>query len=118
MVVRLRQFFLVLIAFAVIGGQSSQLARSAETMTTMAAAGMPCDMMMPHRAADHDNQMPCKGLTPDCIKQMGCIVDAALPARFVAVTPAVHSGEVAYWPARSSLADFVRDPEALPPRTT
>lgn len=115
MIARLRQLFLVLIAFAVIGGQSTQLARSAETMTV---AGMPCDMMMPHTDADHDKQMPCKGLTPDCIKQMGCIVDAALPARLVAVTPIVHSGEVAYWPLQSSLADFVRDPEALPPRTT
>lgn len=83
----------------------------------IAAMGMPCDMMMPQTGANHDQQMPCKGLTPDCIKQMGCIADVALPTCFFAVTPAIHSGEVAYWPERSGLADFLNNPEPLPPRT-
>lgn len=115
---RLRLVLLALIAFAIVGGPSSQLARSAENLVQIAAVGIPCDVMMPQTGANHDQQMPCKGFTPECIKQMGCIVDIALPTCFFAITPAIHSVEVAYWPAWSSSAGFLASPEPLPPRTT
>lgn len=119
MVTRMRQLLLVLIAFAFVGGTSSQLARAAEYAAPMAMAGMPCDMMMsPAGMHDEKPMPPCKGMTPDCIKQMGCVTDAALPARAVNLDIAVHFSEVDYWSAWSRLADFIREPEPLPPRTT
>jgi len=70
---RARQLLIVLIAFAFIGGTSSQLVRAAEHAAPMMMAGMPCDMMMSHAGMQHDNQMPpCKGTASDCLKQMGC----------------------------------------------
>ncbi|WP_428375592.1 hypothetical protein [Lichenicoccus sp.] len=118
MVHRLRQLLLVLIAFAFIGGTSSQLVRSAAYAAPMAMAGMPCDKTMSHAGMPNEKPMPpCKGMTPDCIKQMGCVTDAALPARAVSLDIAVRGSDVDYWSAWSKLADFVREPEPLPPRT-
>ncbi len=118
MVHRLRQFLLVLIAFALIGGTSSQLARLAQYAAPAVMAGMPCDMMMSHARMNADKPMqPCKGMTSECIKQMGCVTDAALPARTVNLDIAVHFSSVDYWSAWSTLADLVRAPEPLPPRT-
>lgn len=118
MIHRLRQLLLVLIAFAFVGGTSSRLARSAEYAAPMAMAGMPCDMMMSHAGMQDDMPMPpCKGMTPDCIKQMGCVTDAAFPARTLSIDLAVHLSNVDYWSVSSTLADFVREPEPLPPRT-
>jgi hypothetical protein len=119
MVQRLRQLLLVLIAFAFIGGTSAQLARAAEYAAPMGVMGMPCDMMAMSQAGMPDDQPmpPCKGMTPDCIKQMGCVTDAGLPARTVSLDIAVHLSTVDYWSAWSRLVDFVREPEPLPPRT-
>lgn len=117
MVLRLRQLLLVLIAFAFIGGTPSQVARSAESAVPMMMAGMPCDMMTSHAGMREDKPMsPCKGMSSDC-KQMGCVADAALPARTVNLDIAVAFSDVDYWSAWSRLADFVREPEPLPPRT-
>jgi hypothetical protein len=113
-----RRLLLVLIAFAVVGGQTTQLAQSAEYAAPMTMAGMPCDMMMPAIGTDHGKPMtPCKGMTPDCIKLMGCITDVALPARFVSNAFTVRFTAVDYWSASSELAEIVSTPEPLPPRT-
>lgn len=119
MVHRLRQLLLVLIAFAFIGGTSAQLARAAEYAAPMGVMSMPCDMTtMSHAGMPDDQPMPpCKGMTPDCIKQMGCVTDAGLPARAMSLDVAVHFSDVDYWSACYSVADFVREPESLPPRT-
>jgi hypothetical protein len=62
-----------------------ELAQSAQNAGPMTMSGMPCDMMMMSAAgADHGKPMaPCKGMTPDCIKQMGCVTDVAVPALLV-----------------------------------
>jgi hypothetical protein len=116
----LRQCLFALIAFAMIGGTTTQLARSASLITPMTmAAGVPCDMMAPMAGAEHGKPMtPCKGMTPDCMKQMGCVADIGLPIRFVSHEPAARSSAVAYWSARSEATGLSRTPEPLPPRTT
>ena len=117
MVHGLRRILLVLIAFAFIGGTSSQLAHSVEYAAPMTMAGMPCDMMMSHTGMRDGKPMsPCKSTNSDC-KQMGCVADAAMPARTVNLDIAVSFSDVDYWSAWSRLADFVREPEPLPPRT-
>jgi hypothetical protein len=114
----LRKLLLVLVAFAIIGGTTSELARSAQYSTVMAMAGMPCEMTMPAADADHGKStMPCKGMTSDCMKLMGCIADTSLPARFVSHEFVAHVSKVDYWSALSKLAGLVATPEPLPPRT-
>jgi hypothetical protein len=113
-----RRLLLVLIAFAVAGGTTTQLAQSAQYAAAMTMVGTPCDMMMPAAGTDHSKPMtPCKGMTPDCIKLMGCITDVALPAPFMSHAFTVRFAAVDYWPALLELAELVSTPEPLPPRT-
>jgi hypothetical protein len=114
----LRHVLFVLITFAIVGGTTGQFAQSAQYATPMTMAGMPCDMVMPADGADHGKPMaPCKGMTPDCIKVMGCVTDVALPARLISHEFAAQFTTVNYWTAVSALADLVSTPEPLPPRT-
>jgi len=119
MMFRLAQrFLLVLVVFAVVGAPTAQLAQAAQSPGPTAMAQMPCDMMMPAADMGHGTPLaPCKGLTPDCIKQMGCIVDVALPVRLASGDAAVAFSAVAYWAAWSEMAGLVRRPEPFPPRT-
>lgn len=113
-----RHLLFVLIAFALVGGTTSELAHATEYAAPMTMAGMPCDMMMPTADADHGKPMaPCKGMTPDCIKMIGCVTDVALPARLMRLAFAGQFTTVNYWTALSRLADRVSTPEPLPPRT-
>jgi len=119
MIRALRQFLFVLIAFAIVGRTTTQLAQPAQYATPMTMAGMPRDMMMmPAAGADHGKPMaPCKGITPDCIKQMGCVTDVALPARLMNNEFVAHFTAVDYWSALSAMSKLIRTPEPLPPRT-
>lgn len=128
----LRPFLLALIAFAMIGGTTAQLARSAAllapvTMTSMTPTamtpatitGLPCDMIAPMAGAEHGApMMPCKGITPDCIKQMGCVVDTGLPVRLAGHHVAVRFSAVDYWNAWPRVTGLAHAPEPLPPRTS
>ncbi len=114
-----RRFLLVLIVFAVIGAPVVHLAQpAAAAMASMAMADMPCDMAMPMADAGHGAPMvPCKGLTPECIKQMGCVANAALPARLADNDTVFAFGPVAYWFAWFEVTGVAHIPEPLPPRT-
>jgi len=113
------RFLLALIVFAVIGGPMVHLAQpAAASMSATAMADVPCDMAMPMADAGHGAPMaPCKGLTPECIKQMGCVANVALPIRLVDAEAVFTFSPVTYWSARSSMAGVAREPEPLPPRT-
>lgn len=109
----------VLVAFALIGGPSLQLAQPAQATASTFSAEMPCAGMASMADPGQGTPMaPCKGLTPDCIKQMGCVVDVAVPARLAATAVVFASSPVAYWSALSLMAGVSRQPEPLPPRTT
>jgi hypothetical protein len=115
----LRHILLLLVAFAVVGGTTSEFARAAQYSTVMVAAGMPCDMAMPASASGDTKPMaPCKGMTPDCIKQMGCLTVTGLPAHFLTYESTVQYSAINYWTATSELAGLDHEPEPLPPRTT
>jgi hypothetical protein len=45
------RLMLALIAFAIVGGTTVQLAQSSQYAAPMAIAGMPCDMMTPGMAS-------------------------------------------------------------------
>lgn len=113
------RFLLVLIAFAVIGGPTLHLAQPPQFMPSMAMGDVPCDMAMPVADAGHGAPMlPCKGMTADCIKEMGCVANVALPTRMANTDVVFAFRPVAYWSARSEMAGVVHEPADLPPRTT
>lgn len=114
-----RRLLLALVAFALIGGTTSQLALATANSAYMSIATMPCDMAMPGMDAGHHKPMPpCKGLTPDCIKQMGCVANTALPPHLVGFERSMQGRLVDYWPTRPNFAGAENAPEPLPPRTT
>ena len=111
------RMLLVLIVFAVIGGPVVQLAQPAAATASIVMADMPCDMAMPMADAGHGAPMaPCKGLTPECIKQMGCVANIALPARLADADTVFAFGPVAYWSVWFEMTGVVHQPEPLPPR--
>ena len=71
----------MLVALAIVGGTSSQQVASAAP--GIFVVGMPCDMVMSGQTADDgaDAKIPCKTMTVDCLKQLGCATDIALLAR-------------------------------------
>ena len=106
MPVALRKILFALLAVATLGASSPQLAPVVSSTTPMTMLGTPCD------------QMPCKAMTPACLKQIGCSVSLALPARAPAIAGAARFVEVDYWLAGAELAGVAHTPEPLPPRTT
>ena len=119
MVRLLRHILFALVAFALVGGTTSDFARAAAYSPVMAAMDAPCDMAMPMSASGDDAKPmpPCKGLTADCIKQMGCVTVVGLPVPFTARETAVKHAAVTYWPPLTKLVSFYRQPEPQPPRT-
>jgi hypothetical protein len=115
----LRHLLLLLLAFALVGGTTSELARAAAYGPVAAMADMPCDMTMPTSASGSDATpvAPCKGMTADCIKQMGCVTVQALPVPFMTHETAVQYSAVDYWASFSKLVSLALEPEPLPPRT-
>lgn len=107
----------VFLMFVLVGGPTVHLAQPA-LVAAQAMADMPCGMTMPMPDVEQGTPTPpCKGLTPDCMKQMGCVVDVALPARLASADLAVAFSTVDYWSAWPSMSGVVREPEPLPPRT-
>lgn len=114
-----RRLLLVLIAFAIVGGTTAQLAWPARSVAPLTMVGMSCDMMMPATGMKHDKPtMPYKGTTQDCMKQICCVADVSLPARFASHEFAARFTMVDYWSALSAQTGLAGTPEPIPPRTT
>jgi hypothetical protein len=103
---------------AFVGGMTLQLMppKAAFAAATTTANERDCQhtaMGSPH--ADSSHTMPCKGMDPECIKQMGCLGTPSLPTQLTAdFVPFVYDA-VAYWvPAESSAGRSIK-PELLPP---
>ncbi len=113
-----QRFLLVLIVFALVGAPSAQLAQSAGYTAPITMANMPCDQMTPAADTGQGTPMtPCKGLTPGCVKQMGCIVNVALPTKLVGTQTALSFAKVDYWSALAQPAGVASQPDPQPPRT-
>ena len=113
------RIMVALITLAVVGGTPVQRARSSLYAAPVTMAGMPCDMTMSPADPGHGEPMaPCKGLTPHCIKQMGCVAEVGLPIRLTGIGTAERFSTVNYWFAWSAMDGMDRTPEPIPPRTT
>jgi hypothetical protein len=71
--------------------------------------------MKDHATPAPMKQEPCKGISVDCAKEVGCISSPALPAPSLALgTPAVY-GHVAYSLLATSRAGLSIKPDLFPP---
>jgi len=125
----LRHVLFLIVAAALLGGTVFGAAPTYAATTHMEmAAGMPCGMAMSDsKMSDSkmaDTKMvsgkpaaPCKGMTADCLDQMGCIAVTALPAPFLIHESTVRYRSVDYWVSLSKLDSLDLVPEPLPPRT-
>ena len=111
---------LTIVAFA--GAMSVQAAPSAEALgltgpTKMSQTDKPC----PRMTAEHPDRgipmpMPCKGMMPDCVKQMGCVGSPNLASRSAELRTPVSYSRVTYWLPYVQGAGLSIAPDLLPPR--
>jgi hypothetical protein len=111
-----------LTAFAFILAMSVQAAPSVEALgLTAPAKAAKADQDCPRMAAEHSDQgapdqMPCKGIVLDCVKQMGCIGSPNLPSRYAELRTPVSYSTVVYWLPAEESAGLSIAPDLLPPR--
>lgn len=111
----------VLTMFAFILAMSVQAIPSAEALGIAApAVSTMMDEHCPRMALEHPERgapkpIPCRGLMPDCVKQMGCIGSPNLPSRSDELRgPASYSAVVYSRPAESSTGLSI-EPDLFPP---
>lgn len=107
-------------ALAFLGGatlQAMPVASVQEVQADATQASLPCEHMaaMTQASEPTNESQPCKGVTPDCIKQMGCIgVPNLLPAS-EAVATLVEYATITYWSPRLMLDGVSHQPDLFPP---
>ena|SRR5258707_613576 len=82
---------------------------------TAAVSGDCPHMAMPPPDAGASHTMPCKGMDPECVKQMGCLGTPSLPLRFSASFVPFAYGKVAYWSPSISRDGRSIEPDLFPP---
>jgi hypothetical protein len=87
--------------------------------TAMDAMDAMADCPHMHAQAQHKagppKPMPCKGMTLDCMKWMGCIGFPNLPTPVAQGSAPVEYGRVAYWSVASLGDGRAIKPNLLPP---
>ncbi len=112
-----RRILLLLVAFAIIGGTTSEGGTFGGIWRPHGHGGHAVRHGDAASIAGDTKPMPCKGMTADCIKQMGCVTATALPAPFLTHASTVRYSAVDYWTPVIRLAGLIHEPEPLPPRT-
>jgi hypothetical protein len=116
-----RRFIVLLSVLAFVSGMTTQAIPSAEALgLTKASAVAKAEPECPRMAMQHPdrgapNPLPCKGIMPDCVKQMGCLGSPALPGRPDAAYDPVSYTVVAYWLPCPVLSGRNVEPDLLPP---
>jgi len=117
----LRRFIVLLSILAFVSGMTTQAIPSAEALGLTNANGVTkAQPECPRMAMEHPDRgapgpLPCKGIMPDCVKQMGCLGSPALPGRSDALYIPVSYGSVAYWPPCLFLSGHNIEPDLFPP---
>jgi hypothetical protein len=73
--------------------------------------------MEDHATPEPMKQVPCKGISPDCAKEFGCISSPALPAPSITLGSPTDYGRVVYWSPHASRAGLSIKPGLFPPIT-
>jgi hypothetical protein len=117
----LARFLVVVTVIAFIGGTTMQAMPSAQTLNPAGkfagsqASRPDSRMAMTHRDQGIPLPMPCKGLIPDCVKQMGCLGTAVLTSCPDTPVAAAMFDVVAYWRAAWFRSGRFVEPELSPP---
>ena len=119
----LRRLLIVLTGLAFLVGATVHAMPRAEFMASgcmdaaQTATGDCCAKMAmkDHATPAPMKQVPCKGISLDCAKQLGCISSPALPAPSTALGSPTAYGRVAYWPPLASRAGLSIKPDLFPP---
>lgn len=112
----LHRLLVALTAFAFFGGGILQAmpVENGQGSHTM-QVGMPCDQMTGMmQSPKSGTEMPCKGITPECIKQMGCIGFPSLPATHQLSTSVTYA-VVSYHLLQQSVQGVSPEPDLFPP---
>ncbi len=123
MLKRVLPFLLLLGALTGLFGQEVAFARGPNLASLVAAAqqmsgmdGMDCaGMMMMESLSHHGGPKPCKGMTPDCMAQIGCVAPALLDEASTPTTVKPLASKVFYWSSTSRLIGRSYAPELDPP---
>jgi hypothetical protein len=116
----LRRLLIVLTGLSFLMGAAVQAMPPAASACMDAAQTAIDDCCVKMAMKDHATpapmkQVPCKGISLDCAKQVGCISSPALPAPSTALgTPTVY-GRAAYWPPATSRIGLSVKPDLFPP---
>lgn len=120
-VLLLRQLLAVLIVFGLVAGTSAHampFGMVQDASMTTQAMQTPCDQMavMPTlKGGAAEGGMPCKAITPDCVKQMVCVELPALPTDAARGYAPVTYAPVTYWSHTHALTGLSHEPDLLPP---
>src|SRR6266436_10054575 len=117
----LRCFIVLLSVLAFVSGMTTQAIPSAEALgLTKPSAVAKAEPECPRMAMDHPDRgvpkpLPCKGIMPDCVKQMGCLGSPILPERSTAISVLIAYSTVAYWSPSPVLSGRDVEPDLYPP---
>jgi hypothetical protein len=118
----LRRLLIVLTGLAFLVGAAVQAMPPAEFMAPACmgaantATGDCCaNMAMKDHATPAPMKQPCKGISLDCAKELGCMSSPALPASSSALASPTVYGRAAYWPPLTSRAGLSIKPDLFPP---
>jgi hypothetical protein len=117
----LRRLVVALSVLAFVGGMTVQAVPSALALGLSSMAGdAKADPECPRMAMEHPRDrvpvpLPCKGIMPDCVKQMGCLGIAALPDHSDRISVPVAYGIVAYSAPCPVLSGRDVEPDLFPP---
>jgi hypothetical protein len=113
----LHRLVVVLTASAFIGGMTLQVMppKAALAADIAPAMGDCAQMAMPPADAAAGHKAPCKGMDPECVKQMGCLGTANLPLHPPSLATVFSYHKVAYWLPAVIFAGRSIKPDLLPP---
>jgi hypothetical protein len=119
-VVALRKLVILLTSLAFLVGVEAQAMPSARLMVLPVASaghtGMGEDCATMQVNGDLMKQEPCKHISFDCAKQLGCICSPALPAPPTALASPVAWGRLSFWPRlAAALIGLLIKPNLHPP---
>ncbi len=118
-----KRLITILTAIAFILAMSVQAVPSAEALgLTSVANAADVDEHCPRMAVEHPDrgmpQLPCKGIMPDCVKQMGCVGSPNVPSRSAEMQRQVSYTTVTYWSLTEHRTGLSVEPDLFPPRAS
>jgi len=117
----LRRLLIVLTGLAFLVGAAVQAMPPAEFMASACmgavktSTGDCCANMAMKGHPAPMKKVPCKGISLDCAKEVGCISSPALPAPSTALATPTFYARVAYWLPAVSGAGLSIKPDLFPP---